>query len=209
MGKENIKTPEDRQKQKYENLSTLEKITKQTDDLVKQSLRSRAILDEMSEDIIRRSFNCPGFKGGGFSADPLRNNGEYLESYYRPYTDYKGRTIVKLQVLNRKRLAVHTIVITWTKKPYRDIETANSLKVYTFKKGKGQDGLNFYIKENIYKKVYAGSILYNDKKLSDSVKYAIRELYIYGLTVPSIASIIKYLTRYKGDHNIEYTINIY
>ena len=101
MGKENIKTPEYRKKQQYANLSDLERINKETDDLITQSLRSRAILDEMNEDFIRRSFNCPGFRGGGFSADPLRNKGEYLESYYRPYTDYKGRTIVRLQVLNR------------------------------------------------------------------------------------------------------------
>ena len=210
MSIEDIKTPEYRKKQKYGNLSTSKQFLKESEDLLNDSKKSMAMLEEMREEEIRITFNCPGFRGGGFSADPLYDKGEFLNRYYQPYIDYRGRNVVKFEVLNRKRLAVHTMVITWTNKPYRDIETANSLKIYTFKKGKGQDGLNFYIKENVYKskKVYAGSILYNDKKLSDSVKYAMRELYIYGLTVRSIASIMKYLTKYKGEHNLEYIINV-
>ncbi len=197
MSIEDVKMPEDKQKQKYGHVSR------------KQLLRDINFLEEMNNEEIRQTFNCPGFKGTCYSAEPMMDKGEYLENYYKPYKNYTGQIIVRFQVLNRKRLAVHSVPITWTNKPFYTIEQANELIIYTFKKGKGQDGVNFYIKQRPgAKKIYAGSVLYNDKTLINSVKYAIRELYLYGLTVPSVASIIKQLTRYKGENNINVNVNI-
>lgn len=210
MSIEDIKTPDYRKKHKYDNLNSVDRVIKESQDLLNESIRHTEYLDGLSQDIVRFTFNCPGFKGSGYSADPIRDKGEYIPHWYKPYFDYKGRLIVELQVLNRKRLARHTVNIKWTKEPLREIETANKLKIYNFKKGKGQNGYNFYIKEPIYKskKVYAGSVLYDDKTLINSVKYAIRELYLYGVSVHGVAWIIKYLTRYKGENNININLNI-
>ena len=208
MSIEDVKTPEDRQKQKYTHLSSFERILKKSKDDHKQVTKAIKYIEEMNNEDIRLTFNCPGFKGTGYSATPLYDKGEYLEKYYTPYKDYKGQIIVRFQVLNRKRLAVHSVPITWTNKPYYNIDQANKLIIYTFNKGKGQDGVNFYIRERPgAKRIYAGSVLYNDETLINSVKYAIRELYLYGLTVPSVAGIVKQLTRYKGESNIQLNVS--
>ena len=212
MSIDDVKTPKDRKKQQYANLTGLErstKLLKESRESHKELIKAIAYLEDLKNEDIRLTFNCPGFKGTGYSAEPLYDKGEYLQNNYRPYTDYTGQIIIRLQVLNRKRLAVHTVPITWTKRPYYTIERANSILIYTFKKGKGQNGVNFYIRERPKaKRFYAGSVLYDDQILINSVKYAIRELYLYGLTVPSIAFIIKYLTRYKGESNINLNLNI-
>ena len=210
MSIEDIKTLEYRKKHKYDNflsegLSEGDRLNREAGDLLNEAIRKREDLNYLSQRVVRSSFNCPGFKGTGYSAIsfPYSRDSEYLPHWYKPDFD-SGRVSVKLQVLNRKRSCEHTITINWTKEPLREIETANELKIYNFKKGKGQNGYNFYIKDPIRKskKTYAGSILYNDKTLSNNVKYAIRELYLYGLTVSSVADIIKYLTRYKGEDNL-------
>lgn len=212
MSIDDVKTPKDRKKQQYANLTGLErstKLLKESRESHKEIIKAIAYLEDLKNEDIRLTFNCPGFKGTGYSAEPLYDKGEYLQKNYRPYTDYTGQIIVRFQVLNRKRLAVHTVPVTWTNGPYYSIERANDLLIYTFKKGKGQNGVNFYIRERPKaKRIYAGSVLYDDQILINSVKYAIRELYLYGLTVPSIANIIKYLTRYKGESNINLTLNI-
>jgi len=209
MSINDVKTPNDRKKQKYGRLSSYERVLKETELQQKQLKKSIAYLEEINNEDIRLTFNCPGFKGTCYSAEPMTDKGEYLENYYKPYRDYNGQILVRFQVLNRKRLAVHSVPITWINEPYYSIEDANKILIYTYKKGKGQNGVNFYIRERPKaKRIYAGSVLYDDPKLINSVKYAIRELYIYGLTVQSIANIIKYLTRYKGENNINLIINV-
>ena len=157
-------------------------------------------------------FNCNGFIGGGYCGIPTIRHSNRLNQY-EPINIRSGRPIIKLEVLNKYRLCVHTIYIENYKGLHRDLEDANELNVYTFRKGRKTRGYNIYIKENIghYKfrpRVYAGSILYNDKLLANNVIYAIRQLYYIGLTVNSIASIIKPLTKYKGLDNLGLTVNL-
>lgn len=153
-------------------------------------------------------FNCPGFKGGGYCGNPTIRKTNKLSEYY-PLFIYGGRPEIKLEVLNKYRLCVHTIYVDNYKGFNRSVSQANSLKVLKFRKGRNQNGYNFYIREYPRaKRVYAGSIIYTDDLLANNVIYAIRQLYYIGLSVNSIATIIKYLTRYKGLDNLGYTINL-
>ena len=94
MSIEDIKTPDYRKKHKYDNLNSVDRVIKESQDLLNESIRHRDYLDGLTQDIVRFTFNCPGFKGSGYSektfytrfnelinANDIRENKQTLSVY--------------------------------------------------------------------------------------------------------------------------------
>lgn len=148
---------------------------------------------------IKESYD-QAYKGVIYKDYTSRNYKYYLPEDWKPYYD-GHRLAVTLDVLNGIRLVTHTFYMNHTKEPLRTIEEANRLEIKFYDRS-NNTGKQIYINGH-----YAGAILNDYYFILLNVVYAARELYIYGLSIKGICSLLKKGLKFKGFENIGFNIN--